>query len=334
MTGRRTLRSSVRALALLLGLATASPAPARADEFDPKRLHQAIVAVYDRFFQDENPAARADEGVFADEGERKLARSSGLSAIDREALLQVLADEVAILGAPQYNAVVTLVLADYRRYPARRAGAQALLAQIRTAAAAKLPKPAKPGAGPASVLDAVVSDVTLAFGTYGLVRLGIGLAQARKSGLKGLAQFREVVARTSAALPLTRRRALALAGLGTAAGIAEAVYRHHAEKYLDPAAELRAVQADLARQHDRRLTALEKSLRDLNEIDSLGAEARRADAASIRAMVAATRRELDVIRRDLSHLVTAAPQERRRLELTAHTLREAEALLTRLGARG
>jgi hypothetical protein len=218
-----------------------------------------------------------------DEGHEPL-----LSDSDLAELAQVLAEDVKNQQPVIYNDIVGQLLSDYRNFPAHRSAIETLIVELRAATAHELADDSRSNA-----LGMVMHQIFNAFTLVWIVECGRGFHLARTAGLQGLELFTHAVRAGSTSIAPGTRGSLMAVGLGTGAGLTQAVYEHLRTKKLDPVEQLSGLQESMLRTHAERLVSVRRDLErggspGPGELDSLFTELNEIDA-------------------DLGHIRKAAP---------------------------
>ena len=239
------------ALTLTLALRTARAEPG-ASSFSREEIYASLVDYY-RYFgpTDADPAAPMLPDALTEADKREWADAT--------------ADMIYILPVEDYNQLMSDLATDYVESHPHRLALEMLFSLTRTKLLPYLQEQRE--IHPlTTVLGGVLTAFTFAEG-YGFIKGG-GRAwrAARGAGtMRRSAIFRRVISGGIRGMRPTTRSALAVAGLGTAAGITHAIYESLETRKIDPNVILMGAQQRAVRELGERVVVWRDELRQLTE---------------------------------------------------------------------
>lgn len=177
---------------------------------------------------------------------------------ERAEAVRAVAELVAMLPPPQYNSVLSALLADYRKQPAVRETLDLLFVDIRATLSSEFEQQRL-----AQPLVQILDDVFAVWiGAYA-VGFGKGLLKSRGvvEGLEGLPCFQAVVKTVVAQLPRERKVAPGITSAGTAVGVAHVLLERVQVRRLDPDPLVERIRLESFREIQAEINELKERLR-------------------------------------------------------------------------
>jgi hypothetical protein len=323
-----------------------TPTFANAQGMSPYSAQEIQALIEDSYERNPTPTQLASTlSSASDSGSESTSHQLHTKDFQREAL--VIINNIALLNVEQHNLVCTALVVDYRQRPEARQAIEnivdalgvvhaphdedapessiatdTLRAQLRDEVGVDHRQQAIH-----TVLDDILIALVVAHGVQGIR----GLMDSWNSGLEEMAVWRNVKNNVVARLSSMRLQKLAAVGLGTATGIAHAVYEYRQTHKEDPSHMLDKVQGEIAR--DLIVQALQLQA----DVKAFGLDAPAAITSAVVSERRARLTELELksnsLNAEMGHIYQVAQQYRSDLEPTAKVIKKVNLSLTQLSAK-
>lgn len=318
---------------LLAGPAPLARAESRRSAFSQNSVEALMTDYYKHF-----GAPKADGGALTD-----LMASPPLTEADKSEYALDVLDEILLLPTPLFNDVILHAMADYRQHPEHREAIERLAASVAMdrstdAGADALRRTFREdlAANPTvSFVQTVLDDAVIAFGAAYAFQFGRGIWRGvRGVDSTGITRFKAIRRYVSYSMFKLKKARFATFGVGSAAGLAQAVAQSFESRKQDPRRMLSAVQcgdsADRCQDTpaDARSVACAAAVEAASMRDELrrmvgeSPETLRANNEAYRSRITEMDNAVTRMQREMEHLYDVAPHCRSRLEPIADDLTE------------